>query len=688
MKSLNTKITALLFLLVSLFLGGCSESIYHSSFIPSLEECGLMVWFDGTQQFENEGGTETGYIYSYNPWSFSDVPSWLTVSPMSGESDAEFTITAAPNDSMIAREAIFCLSTNSDVKLTKTLAVSQAAAEPFIDILGRNAEFGFRIGATAQTLTADVKTNMNDLTVSIDKTWAIASYNNDTKKLTIEVEQFGGWVNRSATIAFSSPSTKIISKWDLTQESASSIQPSGAETLYFDADGGAKTIKVTAATGMEWTVKSDESWIELTPQSGKDGDFDLTVKVLPYYGETTRQGLIYYCYGDISSGFYTFIEQTGRYINLWDTKATVDCEGKADAGIVVESNIGWKITSCPSWLTATPNSGERGETTITFSAEKNSSLSSRSGTVVISDSHSGAITKEIEVTQTGLTFGDNSTIEFGWQASTQKIVIPFESQWVAAVSDGWISLSDYSGIGAKEVTINVTKNESESVRTGTINLTTEGINIAINVVQSGQYLSIDDVSGEIGAMGGKIELAYLSSVGSAHNVDYLGGESGWISVDASKEGYYTLSVSYNPSINERTANFVIMPTMSDVSSNISQGVKYAVKQRGRSISVDVSRIDMNSIGGNSSTYIITADGDYTITKGTNDYWYSLITDKTTNTFYIVVTENNSGADRTGKITISLDNLPNGESFTREIEIFQYKYGINLNFGDFQEDEIL
>lgn len=686
MKILNTKITALLFLLISLFLGGCSESISNTSFIPSLEKYGLSVWFYNGKQFENKGGTETGNIYSYNSWSFSDVPSWLTISPMSGEGDAEFTVTAAPNESMISREAIFHLSTNSDIKLTKTFTVSQAAADPYIKIVGYTSDYGnetISTTANAQTLTFDVETNCQDITASFDKTWATASYNNTTKKLTIDVLQYSEWGDmagsRYGTIILSSPSSNITSKWSLRQEGATTIKPD-IKSLTFDADGGSEKINVTVQKGMYWTVKtlSNSSWIELSPKAGTDENFELTVKVQPSYETYTREDYVVYCYddiasGDIFNGYHTLIKQTGRYINLSSTKASVDCEGNADAGVVVESNIGWEITSCPSWLTATPNSGEQGETTITFSAEKNSSLNSRSGTVIISDSHSGAITKKIEVTQSGLTFGDNSTIEFGWQASTQKIEIPFESQWVAAVSDGWISLSDYSGVGAKDVTISVTKNESESVRTGTINLTTEGKNVAINVVQSGQYLSIDDVSGEIGAMGGKIELAYLSSVGSSHNIDYLGGESGWISVDDSKEGYYTLSVSYNPSINERTANFVIMPTMSDVSSNISQGVKYAVKQRGRSISVDVSRIDMNSIGGNSSTYIITADGDYTITKGANDYWYSLVTDETTNTFYIVVTENNSGADRTGEISVSLSNvLPNETQKTVKVIVSQSK----------------
>lgn len=690
MKFLNTKITAILLVVISLFVGGCSEDIYYGvsdgTYIPSLEKIGLTVWFNENTTIGSEGGPMTGHIYSYNPWSFSEVPSWLTVSPMSGEGNAEFTITAAANDSLIAREAIFHVTADSDVKITKTFTVSQVAAEPYVDILGRNMEYGFMIGATAQALTADVKTNMSDLTVSINQTWATVSYSNETKKLIIEVEQFGGWVSRDATITFYSPSTKNTSTWGLRQSSASSIMPSGAERLYFDADGGNKTIKVTAATGMEWTVRSDESWIELTPQSGKEGDFDLTINVLPYYGEATRQGMIYYCYGDVSSGYYTYIEQTGRYINLWDTNASVDCEGNSKAGIVVESNIEWEVTSCPSWLKVTPDSGQRGETTITFGAEKNNSLNPRSGTVVISDTHSGAIVKEIVVTQDGLELG-NSSMEFGWQASTRSMEIPFPGQWVAAVSEGWITMSKYSGTGVTDVTVGVTKNESQAVRKGTIDFTTEGKTLTVTVVQSGQYLSIDDVSGEVGAMGGKIELAYLSSVGNKHSVDYLGGDDGWISVDASKTGYYTLSVAYNPSVKERTANFVIMPTMSDVSSNISQGVKYAVKQRGRSISTDVSRIDMNSVGGTSSTYIVKADGDYTITKDANDYWYSLVADKTNNTFYIVVTENNTDADRVGKLTLSLGNLPNGESLVREVEIVQHKYGINLNFGGFQEDEI-
>ena len=50
----------------------------------------------------------------------------------------------------------------------------------------------------------------------------------------------------------------------------------------------------------------------------------------------------------------------------------------------IESETGWTVTSCPSWVTVSPSSGESGTTSVSFTIKKNN-FSFRTGTVVFTD---------------------------------------------------------------------------------------------------------------------------------------------------------------------------------------------------------------------------------------------------------------------------------------------------------------
>lgn len=682
MRITDIKLVALSAFAFSLLLMGCSEDVYDGAYKPSLENHYLSV-YPRDFEFGNGEESKTGKVTSKNAWSFTSVPSWLLLSPSNGNSDADFTIASKTNESVSNREAVFYVSTNSTTsKIERTLTASQTRSSPYITFPEYSSST-ITIEGKSDYLIIDVNSNIPDLTATFSQSWASASYNSEAKTVNVEIQANETNTSRNGILTVSSPQYNKTAKLTISQL-ASGVTVLEGIAMSYDADGGSQTR--TIKSDLPWTAQTTYSWIEFSPESGNAGETTMTITALPSYESDKRIGQIYFYFGSTEKK-YIGITQTGRYLTTTPNKITLSADENSSEKIVIDSNIGWELSTCPEWLTLSQNTGNAGNSNITITAQKNNSLNSRSGTIIIKDTQNGAITSSITVTQNGLDFGDNTTLEFSWHQSSVNLDIPLPGAWNAAVSDGWITLSEYTGNGNHTLVVSVSKNESENLRSGKILFTSEGKTIEVVVVQSGQYIILDNTSSEFSAMGGNLSLTVASSVNTSWEIEYSSTEKNWVHVEKISDEEFSIKVDYNPSSLNRNATFVIRPTDNDVSDFYAQGVKLTIKQSGRAISCETSKISVFASGGTSQTYKISADGKYSIEKKSGDTWYTVVSNPTTQTFYIVVTDNTSNSDRTGLITLSLSDLPNGESVTRDIEVYQYKSGVNISFDNFEEETV-
>lgn len=672
--------------LISFVLTGCSEDIYEGDYKPALKSYYLSV---SPRDFEFTSGadTKTGSIKSENNWTFSNVPEWLSLTPESGNSDKEFSITSAINEKVSSRTAVFNLSSSvSEWSQQRTITATQEPAAPLFRFVNLE-NTSLYLNGQSHSITIDVETNLDDLAVKTygGEGWLNASYRSG--QLLITVGANDNDYQRSGRVELWSSSCSMGGTIYITQYKPN-LSFNEITSLSFDADGGAKSVKVSSE--IPWLASSNESWIEIQPSKGSAGDNQVNVTVLPSYQSGDRNGRVLFYYKDNQSAVdYIPIIQSGRYLNITPKSITMPTEENSSETINIDSNIGWITTECPEWITLNQNSGNAGNSNIKITVSKNNSLNARSGNIVFSDSYSGGIQSKLYVKQNALDLGGQTTLEFSWHQSSLPLEIPLPGEWNATVSDGWISLSDYVGSGNKKISVSVSRNDSEDPRDGTIRLTSEGKRFDIKVIQNGQYLKIDNTSGDFDATGGIMNLTLSSSVDTSYRIDYSSSNENWITVNEINKEEYQLNIASNPSSNERRATFVISPKDTDVNDVLSQGVKVFIKQKGRELLCDVSKIDIRFSGGTSQTYKIKADGKYSISKSNSDTWFTIVSDSETNTFYIVVTENTSTDSRVGYITLSLDNLPQGESKTFVIEVLQVAPGIHVSFGDFNfEDEII
>ena len=598
-------------------------------------------------------------------WELTGAPSWLTLSQKSGSGDATVTMTAAENkDVDNSRVAVLQLkSTTAKYEFSKSVTVTQSAASIYLT----TSETSLTLAPQAVQKNITISSNVEWEAVSSADWLELTKTNATTLSLNASENTTAG--TRTATVTLRRVGTTQALATISVVQSEAGITGS-TDTVAFTADGGTKSVEINA--DVTWSATTSEaSWLTVTPTSGTGGKVSLGISALANNSAAARSAYVYVKIGT-EQKLAIPVSQEGISFNVVGALENVfAADGSTKQKLTVESNTAWAVLSCPEWLTVTPAQGSKGTTEITLQAAANNSLDSRSATLRIGI-EGLTIYKDITVAQEGVTIdlGDRS-LDFGWETAEREVEITFPGSWSAMASDDWLTLSQSSGIGEETIIVTAATNPGEDVRTGTITVASEGRSMKITAVQQGQYLKINSTAGEVGAMGGSINLTVTTTVGAAASVEYQGTAKDWVTYDNDDKGNYTLSVAYNPSSNNRTAQFVIKPTMSGTNTTCSSGVKFAITQKGRSLSANVNSIAISAAGGTSDTYTITADGGYSITKPEADDWYTLQQDSASCTFSIVATESTTGENRTSQITVSLTGLPSGETKDLVIEVLQY-----------------
>lgn len=662
-------------------LASCEDNyMLDRGMYPSLQNNYLSVAPDALS-FSSGAGNQYLQIRTLDAgWRISGLPEWLDTDIAEGTGYKQVYVQATANDRPVSREAIFDVTASGEGwTLTKNVVVSQSQGRASIQL----ATSSLTASGAAHSETVGVETNLTDMVLSSTQTWLTATYDKANGVIVLTFEENPSTYSRSASITASSTDNTARASMYVTQNPPS-VDVDDTSTLTVDVDGGTYVRSITSESS--WQAVAGESWIDVTPSEGAAGVHTLNISVAPNYDTSSRSGYVYLYISETSKyKSRIYVSQPGRYISHKPLQPHLDYDGSCDEALTVSSNVAWEVQRKPEWLTMTPSSGAAGETTVTLSADPLASLVQRSGQVVLASVPGGSVTHSFNVFQRPVSIEEESGMEFDWHASSQTYRLPLPGEWSASVSDGWLSLSDYSGTGATDLLVTVTENESQQPRIATVAFMSEGKTFSMNVLQQAQYLYIDSTVGEVSARGGSIELTVHSSVGAQTSVEYEGASTGWLDVTDDGNGVYMLVAEANPSIHERTATFVIRPSDAGAADKYQQGVRFVLEQYGRRLSTFTSAIEMHAKGGTSAVYHVIADGEYTMTKDAADTWYTLVPNYSNNTFYIVCSENKTPGDRKGHIRLSLSGLPAGESYEIDIPVTQYRLGVQLDFKDYDDD---
>lgn len=641
--------------LLLLLLIGCGDS---DKYDPTKYMASLASHYLRPSQtsFTANSAKECSYSFDVKsvdtPWAFTDVMTWTTLSPMSGSASEDVFMTIEENTSGdTERLGIFYLSsTLSDWDNSVPISVKQPAATPYATV--SSSVVAMNGAATSQ----DISVQSNCVwDIANSASWLQIEITNEHSGIKFTASENTGNTSRTA-IVYVAFGRKNLASISVTQKAANiSIE---TETLEFENTAGEYSIKVTSEAA--WTVKTSQSWIQVSPGSGNAGTETFKVTVTPNTGTSARTGYVYLYVGS-SRVIQITVTQKGLYVEFSASSLEM-ADGVDEKTVTVKSNTSWTISSYPSWVTITPTSGA-GTTNVTIKANDNPNTSKREST--IKATLMGVIIESsMTITQLGKTFDyGQSTIECSDKAQTIPVTITSSGSWTAASTEPWITVKPSSAFGNGTLSLTVTENTADDARAGKVSLNIGDKTYEITVIQSGKYFTVKYDGNAMGSTGGEIAVEISSN--DIWTVSVAGNPS-WITFDktsGSGDASFNITVADNPSVNSRTAT-VTLETTHDKS------VKIIISQAARYLTADHQSILFFAKGGDSDDIVISTDGKYSMTK--TGSWFS-ITEKGNGVFVATAQENTEKDTREGSVVIKLTDLKEG-TYSITLPVVQTSYG--------------
>ena len=570
-------------------------------------------------------------------WEFTDIPDWIRISPSSGNSNAQVTVSVAENTGTSGRVGVvkFC-STVENWKYSSILTVSQERALCFAVPKETYVEFEGQGGS--KTIEVDANTDEWSVTCSSSIEWWCTVSKTDAG-INIHVNENSYKKPREGLLKISTPdSESFINVFQ---------HPTGvrttAEKLSFAPGAGSQKVSFTAFS--HWSAWASDSWIDVEPKQGVAGECEITVMVTENKSMSQLTGHVYIYSESNTADIPVF--QEGYSLDVNKDEYSLPKSG-GDIQLSIQSNTSWSFSGdMPSWISSDAMSGT-GDGGVTLTVSSNQSAK-RSATLRLYVASVGEwLGIPIVINQDGYTFETDSTaLLFSDLAGNEYFHVLSDADWIAVASAPWITLSPESGTGNATINVSVTENTSDTTRVGFVAVSIYGKCDTINIYQIGKYLNVSSELLNFTSKGGQTVISVKTKS------DWTAECSEpWISLSATEgsgDCNLTISAHDNPSAEPRSCNVLI-------NHGEFSPVLVHVNQLPRNLALSVDTIEFFSKGGVSNPVMVRTDGVFQVT--TDDDWLS-ITKEFENSFTITAAKNENYEDRIGKVTVELTNLISG-----------------------------
>lgn len=313
----------------------------------------------------------------------------------------------------------------------------------------------------------------------------------------------------------------------------------------------------------------------------------------------------------------------------------------ASITITIESEAPWAVSTSSTWMDISPQSGEAGSSEIKIDVAPNMTINDRTGYIILSIGGNERV--RIPVEQRGCYIEiDTKSIEYGSTGGDYTLKVTSNTDWEITSVPDWVTVSDSTGNGNKEVTITAEDNPITQSRSGVMHIGQSGLNLdyKIYISQKGKYfdigttvLNFDDKESTKDV---KIETDGTWQATT---------DEEWITLKpstASNDSVLTIGVKENTSEDERTG--VVSVTMGDKTIEIN------VVQKGKYFTIDNNLLTYTSKGGDIKINITTSE-EWTASIENNPKWIKLSKSSGTGDLEVTVTaeDNPSVNSRTATI---------------------------------------
>lgn len=261
----------------------------------------------------------------------------------------------------------------------------------------------------------------------------------------------------AVALAFSS----CVKAPELTVTSPSSIDVS--------VDGSSS--KITFTANRDWTVRSSESWVIISPSSGTATDGPVTVNVSCSANTTYEDRIVTITISMEELSQTVTVKQPANLGIIVPTKSYDLASNARSIDVEVQANVQYSVSISDKWIKQT---GTKGLTTnkVTFSIEENDTYDARSATITIKPQNATVAEQVITVRQNqkdALIVKDKSydmpygggEIEVNVEANVGFNVVP---------SVDWIHHVETKGLSASTIRLTIDANRTTTAREGVIEI--------------------------------------------------------------------------------------------------------------------------------------------------------------------------------------------------------------------------
>lgn len=339
--------------------------------------------------FRNTASTKTVTLYCDLGWTASTTDSWIQVSPSSGSAGTvELSVSVTENGGVEERSGAVNLHVDGDFLIE--IPVKQSGL--YMDMT--ESRFDFESGAASRTVS--MSTNLSFWNVLEKPSWVSVSPESGEAgehTLTINVEDNPNTTKREGRVVVGNQGLSLADTLWVTQE-GKSFGP--LETvLQFENVASSNTLDIS--TDGDWTVTTSDGWITVAPSSGH-GNGQVTVTVEANETDNERTGLLSVAVGGTVQ--YVNVVQKGRYftIDRGPSASLPSKGGTIELGIATNQAWTAAVKNQSSWLALSATQGQ-GDAKLVISAQDNSSLESRTDTIVFTPANKQGV--KLAVKQAG-----------------------------------------------------------------------------------------------------------------------------------------------------------------------------------------------------------------------------------------------------------------------------------------------
>lgn len=200
----------------------------------------------------------------------------------------------------------------------------------------------------------------------------------------------------------------------------------------------------------------------------------------------SRTGVITFTAGSIVKTL-TVIQSGMEPIVSLDLSSKNVPSASGNFSVTLTSNTSWSANDIPSWLTLDQSSGN-GDTILDISYEPNTSTSPRSATISFV---AGEVTQTLLVTQAGAS--PMLSLQFSVKSVSSAsgyftMIVTSNTSWISSGIPSWIKLSQASGNGNTNISINYQANTLGKSRSATITFVAGSIINTLTITQKNSQL--------------------------------------------------------------------------------------------------------------------------------------------------------------------------------------------------------